>query len=94
MLQYIPNETKAFIALSKMDSTFWPNEECLRCCAGTKAYARCCKLSGLTCTYKVAGPSGTGADDQVVTPCASDGFPLGKYQHDVYIFCNSMKHFE
>ncbi|KAI8793508.1 endo-1 4-beta-xylanase A [Biomphalaria glabrata] len=52
-----------------------------RTTAGIKAYARCCKLSGLTCTYKVAGPSGTGVDDQVVAPCASDGFPLGCTAH-------------
>ncbi|XP_055876275.1 uncharacterized protein LOC106075843 [Biomphalaria glabrata] len=44
---------------------------------GTQAVARCCSLSGLTCTYKSAGPAGIGVDDQLVIPCASDGYPLG-----------------
>ncbi|KAH9520349.1 Anti-sigma-I factor RsgI6 [Bulinus truncatus] len=44
---------------------------------GIQAAARCCSLSGLTCTYKTAGPSGTGQDDQVVVPCGSDGYPFG-----------------
>ncbi|KAI8793506.1 Anti-sigma-I factor RsgI6 [Biomphalaria glabrata] len=44
---------------------------------GTQAVARCCSLSGLSCTYKSAGPAGIGVDDQLVIPCASDGHPLG-----------------
>ncbi|CAL1542287.1 unnamed protein product [Lymnaea stagnalis] len=44
---------------------------------GIQASARCCSLSGLTCTYKTAGPSGSGVDDQVVIPCGADGYPLG-----------------
>ncbi|KAH9520361.1 Glycoside hydrolase, 10 [Bulinus truncatus] len=44
---------------------------------GIQAIARCCKLKSLACTYKTAGPSATGVDDQVVAPCASDGYPLG-----------------
>ncbi|KAH9520346.1 hypothetical protein Btru_060574 [Bulinus truncatus] len=44
---------------------------------GVQAVARCCSLSGLTCTYKTAGPASTGVDDQVLIPCASDGYPLG-----------------
>ncbi|CAL1542281.1 unnamed protein product [Lymnaea stagnalis] len=44
---------------------------------GTQAIARCCSLSGLSCTYKTAGPAGTGVDDQVLVPCGSDGYPLG-----------------
>ncbi|CAL1545357.1 unnamed protein product [Lymnaea stagnalis] len=44
---------------------------------GIQASARCCSLSGLTCTYKYAGQSGTGVDDQILVPCGNDGYPLG-----------------
>ncbi|CAG5133101.1 unnamed protein product, partial [Candidula unifasciata] len=44
---------------------------------GTQAIARCCSLQGLSCTYKTAGPSGTGVDDQVLVPCADTEYPLG-----------------
>ncbi|KAK3743233.1 hypothetical protein RRG08_064085 [Elysia crispata] len=45
--------------------------------AGVQAQARCCSRRGLTCTYRTAGPSGSGMDDQVIVPCSSGTYPLG-----------------
>ncbi|BFY97335.1 hypothetical protein BsWGS_00375 [Bradybaena similaris] len=44
---------------------------------GTQAVARCCSLQGLSCSYRTAGPSGTGVDDQVLVPCADSEYPFG-----------------
>lgn len=51
---------------------------CLIAFLGTQAVARCCSLQGLSCSYKTAGPSGTGVDDQVLVPCADSEYPFGK----------------
>ncbi|GFR61195.1 endo-1,4-beta-xylanase [Elysia marginata] len=45
--------------------------------AGVQAQARCCTRRDLTCTYRTAGPSGSGIDDQVVAPCPVGTYPLG-----------------
>ncbi|GFO07794.1 proprotein convertase subtilisin/kexin type 9 [Plakobranchus ocellatus] len=45
--------------------------------AGVQAQARCCSRKSLICTYRTAGPSGSGVDDQVVVPCTSGTYPLG-----------------
>ena len=43
-----------------------------------QAQARCCSRRGLTCTYRTAGPSGSGIDDQVEVPCTGGTHPLGE----------------
>ena len=44
---------------------------------GVQAVARCCSMKSLSCTYRNAGPSGVGMDDQVVVPCGGSSYPTG-----------------
>ena len=44
---------------------------------GVQARARCCSLKSLSCSYRTAGPSGFGVDDQVEVPCQGGAYPTG-----------------
>ncbi|KAL4233814.1 hypothetical protein ACF0H5_008492 [Mactra antiquata] len=45
--------------------------------APVQAMARCCRKTGLKCTYVTAGPSGHGRDDQIEAVCPANTVPMG-----------------
>ncbi|XP_025077929.1 proprotein convertase subtilisin/kexin type 9-like [Pomacea canaliculata] len=52
--------------------------------AGVRAQARCCRLSGLTCEYRVAGPSLPFEGAQAEATCPSNTQPFGCSSHSRY----------
>ncbi|XP_046546498.1 exoglucanase XynX-like [Haliotis rubra] len=52
--------------------------------APVQAVARCCKMSGLTCDYRMSGPSSQVLDQRIETRCLNNMYATGCTAHTAY----------